>query len=190
MSLLATVLSPPPLRSSADWDPFSIILPAIAAIQKTGVDDRRERASGCLPCFFGVSLPGTDPLTGGPLAVPGMGTQLQHRANFGVPPEGDVVMSEEFSDGMFGDGEAFTLRRLHFRIENPVQPIPDTVLTSPRTAIPVFGRGLLEAIDEDTILGFADEDDAGRRWHLRAAQSGLGHGAPANGARTLWLEGQ
>ncbi len=110
--------------------------------------------------FLRVSLPGTDPLTGGPLAVPGMGTQLQHLANFGVLPEADVAISEEFNDGMFGDGEAFELRRLHFRIENPTQPLPDTVLTSPRTALPVFGRGLLEAIDEDTILGFADEDDA------------------------------
>ncbi len=133
--------------------------------------------------FLRVSLPGTDPLTGGPLAVPGMGTQLQHRANFGVPPEGDVVISEAFSDGMFGDGEAFELRRLHFRIENPVQPIPDTVLTSPRTAIPVFGRGLLEAIDEDTILGFADEDDAdgdgisgrpNRVWDVVRQQTALG----------------
>ena len=110
--------------------------------------------------FLRVSLPGTDSLTGGPLAVPGMGTQLQHLANFGVLPEADVVISEEFSDGMFGDGEAFELRRLHFRIENPTQPLPDTVLTSPRTALPVFGRGLLEAIDEGTILGLADEDDA------------------------------
>lgn len=145
--------------------------------------------------FLRVSLPGTDPITGGPLAVPGMGTQLQHRANFGVPPEGDVVMSEEFSDGMFGDGEAFELRRLHFQIENPTQPLPDTVLTSPRTAIPVFGRGLLEAIDEDTILGFADEDDAdgdgisgrpNRVWDMVRQQTALGRfGWKANNPNLL-----
>lgn len=145
--------------------------------------------------FLRVSLPGTDPITGGPLAVPGMGTQLQHRANFGVPPEGDVVMSEEFSDGVFGDGEAFELRRLHFQIENPVQPLPDTVLTSPRTAIPVFGRGLLEAIDEDTILGFADEDDAdgdgisgrpNRVWDMVQQQTALGRfGWKANNPNLL-----
>ena len=71
-----------------------------------------------------------------------------------------LSISEEFSDGMFGDGEAFELRRLHFQIENPAQPLPDAVLTSPRVALPVFGRGLLEAIDEGTILGLADEEDA------------------------------
>ena len=110
--------------------------------------------------FLRVSLPGADPMTGGPLAVPDIGTQLQHRAVFGAPPEADVVISEEFSHGMFGDGEAFELRRLRFQIENPAQPIPATVLTSPRVAPPVFGRGLLEAIDEDTLLGLADETDA------------------------------
>ncbi len=133
--------------------------------------------------FLRVSLPGTDPLTGGPLAVPGMGTQLQHRANFGVLPEGDVVIVETLSGGMFGDGEAFELRRLHFQIENTVQPLPDTVLTSPRVALPVFGRGLLEAIDEDSILGLADEDDAdgdgisGRPnwvWNIVRQQTALG----------------
>ena len=133
--------------------------------------------------FLRVSLPGTDPLTGGPLEVPGMGTQLQHRANFGVPPEGDVVTSEAFSDGLFDDGEAFALRRLHFQIENPARPIPATVLTSPRVALPVFGRGLLEAVDEDTILGFADEDDVdgdgisgrpNRVWDLVRQQTVLG----------------
>ena len=68
--------------------------------------------------FLRVSLPGTDSLTGGPLAVPGMGTQLQHLANFGVLPEADVAISEEFSNGQFGDGQAFELRRFHFQIEN------------------------------------------------------------------------
>ncbi len=145
--------------------------------------------------FLRVSLPGADPLTGGPLAVPGMGTQIQHRANFSVLPEGDVVISEEFSHGMFGDGAAFELRRLRFQIENPAQPIPDTVLTSPRVALPVFGRGLLEAIDEDTLLDFADEDDAdgdgisgrpNRVWDVVRQQTVLGRfGWKANNPNLL-----
>ena len=92
--------------------------------------------------------------------MPGIGTQLQHRAVFGVPPEADVAITEEFTSGMFGDGEAFELHRLIFQIEKPAQPIPDMIYTSPRAALPVFGRGRLEAISEDTLLGFADETHA------------------------------
>ena len=110
--------------------------------------------------FLRVSVPGTDPVTGGPLPVPGMGTQLQHRAVFGVPPEADVSMTETESIETFADGETIRLRTLHFHIENPVEPLPAHVLTSPRTGLPVFGRGLLEAIEQETILALADEFDA------------------------------
>ena len=109
--------------------------------------------------FLRVSVPGTDAVTGGPVPVPGMGTQLQHRAVFGVPPEADVSMTETERIETFADGESISLRSFNFSIENPAEPLPAQVLTSPRVALPVFGRGLLEAISAQTILGLADEFD-------------------------------
>lgn len=110
--------------------------------------------------FLRVSVPGADAVTRGPLPVPGMGTQLQHRAVFGVLPEADVRMTQTERIETFADGESIRLRTLHFTIENPAVPLPAQVLTSPRTALPVFGRGLLEALDRATILALADEFDA------------------------------
>lgn len=133
--------------------------------------------------FLRVSVPGVDAVTGGPLPVPGMGTQLQHRAVFGVPPEADVSVTQTERIETFADGETVRLRTLHFTIENPLESLPARVLISPRTAMPVFGRGLLEAIDQETILALADEFDAdgdgisGRPnmvWDTRAGTTRLG----------------
>ncbi len=110
--------------------------------------------------FLRVSIPGVDAVTLGPLPVPGMGTQLQHRAVFGIPPEADVTMTQTEHLETFADGESIRLRTLHFAIEDAAVPLPAQVLTSPRTALPVFGRGLLEAINQETILALADEFDA------------------------------
>jgi CxxC motif-containing protein (DUF1111 family) len=38
--------------------------------------------------------------------------------------------------------------------------LPAGIALSARAAPPVFGRGLLEAVPEDTILALADESDA------------------------------
>ena len=53
----------------------------------------------------------------------------------------------------------YQLRQPNFTIVNPYTALPDTYLTSPRVAPPVFARGLLEAISDETLLGWADEDD-------------------------------
>ncbi len=109
--------------------------------------------------FLRLSIPGTDPETGGPMSVPGFGTQLFDRAIFNVQPEATVETTYSEIDGNFGDGTPYQLRKPNFTIVNPYTALPDTYLTSPRVAPPVFGRGLLEAISDETLLGWADEDD-------------------------------
>ncbi|MGA8206200.1 MAG: di-heme oxidoredictase family protein [Woeseiaceae bacterium] len=100
-----------------------------------------------------------DPLTG-PYPVQGYGTQLQHRAVFGVAPEASVDVSYEESSVSFADGETIELRKPTFTISQPYYPMAGSLYTSPRIAPPVFGRGLLEAIPEATIESLADENDS------------------------------
>lgn len=107
--------------------------------------------------FLRVSI-GNDPLTG-PEPAPGFGLQFQHRAVFGVEPEGKVDVVYEELETTFADGETISLRKPVFTIVESYQPLPPGLLTGARVAPPVFGRGLLEAIPEATILGWADELD-------------------------------
>src|SRR6185503_14283036 len=55
--------------------------------------------------------------------------------------------------------ETYTLRYPTYKIENPYLALPGDLMMSPRIAPPVFGLGLLEAIDEADILALADVDD-------------------------------
>jgi CxxC motif-containing protein (DUF1111 family) len=95
----------------------------------------------------------------GPTAVPGYGTQLQHRAIFGIDPEVRVVVSYTEQEVDLSGGESATLRKPTFTIESSYASLPSDVELSPRIGPPVFGRGLLEAIPERDILRLADERD-------------------------------
>jgi len=111
--------------------------------------------------FLRISVPGTaGDGSGSPAPVPGFGTQLFDKALFGVTPMGGFDIAYTETGGEFADGEPYSLRQPVYTITNPYQPLPATVHTSPRAAPPVFGRGLLEAIDDNTLLGLADESDA------------------------------
>jgi CxxC motif-containing protein (DUF1111 family) len=95
--------------------------------------------------------------------VPGLGTQIQDQAVFGVKPKADVAFEFKKQTGTYGDGTPYTLRSPVFKIVLPDgKPLPKNVLTSPRIPPPVFGRGLLEAIPEKTIVALADPDDKNR----------------------------
>ncbi|GKS69350.1 thiol oxidoreductase [Nitrosomonas sp. PY1] len=109
--------------------------------------------------FLRVSLPGVDSKTGGSLAVPGFGTQLFDKAVFGVQPEATVKTTYTEVNGKFGDETPYQLRKPTFTITDPYIDLPSVYLISPRVAPPVFGRGLLEAISDETLLGWADEHD-------------------------------
>jgi CxxC motif-containing protein (DUF1111 family) len=111
--------------------------------------------------FLRISLSGTNPNgTGGPHPVAGFGTQLFDKAIFGVQPLGEFMVSYAEASGQFADGETFSLRTPRYDIIKTYRELPAGVLISPRVAPPVFGRGLLEAIDEAAILALADENDA------------------------------
>jgi CxxC motif-containing protein (DUF1111 family) len=116
-----------------------------------------EPGAGFDSIFLRISI-GNDP-TSGPYPVPGFGNQLQHRAVVGVTPEGTIDVRYEDRLVTFADGETLALRKPVFSISGSYIDLPPGVLFGPRLAPPVFGRGLLEAIPEATIVGWADETD-------------------------------
>ncbi len=109
--------------------------------------------------LFKMSLAGQNP-HGGPLDVPGFGTQLQHNAIFGTQPEAQINISYSTISGEFGDGSSYYLQQPNYSINNSYLPIPSGVMFSPRIAPPVFGLGLLEAVSDQTILEYEDEWDS------------------------------
>lgn len=96
---------------------------------------------------------------GGPIPVPGYGTQLQDHATGGL---GEVVVQLTWVEHqeVMGDGTYISLRepRLMIRDANS-DPLPP-MMTSYRVAPALTGLGLLEAIGEDTLAALADPDDA------------------------------
>jgi len=108
--------------------------------------------------LFRISAQGVD-AHGGPLPLQGFGLQVQTRAIIGVQPEMNISISyEEISDS-FEDGQMYSLQKPTYTIINPYIPIPIGTMISPRVANPNFGLGLLEAVAEQTILSYADEND-------------------------------
>ena len=149
---------------------------AIGAVQ--------QRGAGGAGLLLRLSVPGEDPVTGGPLPDPIYGTQLQDRALPGVPAEGQIELSYDLINGTYTDGIDFQLLDPNYEIVDPAfGPLDDEVLLSPRLATQVFGMGLLEAVPEETILSLADPDDAdgdgisGRPnivWDARVGEPALG----------------
>ncbi len=111
------------------------------------------------PLLFRLSLPGAA-ANGGPVPVPGFGTQLQQHAVIGAEPEADVVVSYTDVSGSFADGTPYSLRRPEYVLTAPYRSMPATVMVSPRIAPPVFGLGLLEAVPESSIMARSDPADA------------------------------
>lgn len=108
--------------------------------------------------FFKVSMPGVD-LHGGPLPVPGFGHQIQDRAVFGALPEAKVNIVWINSPFIFPDGEKADLRSPQFSVNSTYIPFPTFYLLSPRVGRPNFGMGLIESIEESSILVNADAED-------------------------------
>ncbi|MEM7008935.1 MAG: di-heme oxidoredictase family protein [Thermodesulfobacteriota bacterium] len=108
-----------------------------------------------------VSLPqGTPEFPGGPVPVPGIGTQIQDHAIEGFVPEADIVLSFEEMPGQYPDGTPYSLRKPILTITlADGTPIGQDIQTSMRIPPPVIGLGLLEAISEETLFEFADPND-------------------------------
>ena len=109
--------------------------------------------------LFRLSIPGVA-ADGGPLPDPTYGGQLNQAAILNVPPEGHVEVSYDEVPGTYGDGEPYSLRRPRYElVDLSFGPADPNLLVSPRTAPFMIGLGLLEAVDDETILAAADPDD-------------------------------
>lgn len=115
------------------------------------------------PALVRVSLPageGGAEVPGGAVPVPGMGTQIQDHAVYGVEPEATIAIDWTTYSGAYPDGTAYELREpLVTIVAADGGGLPPGARTSLRIPPPIFGLGLLEAIDESILLVAADPDD-------------------------------
>lgn len=108
-----------------------------------------------------VSATTGEPLEpGGPIPLPGFGTQLQDHAVVGLP-EVRVTLTWNEVPVAYGDGELIALREPRVDVRTPDgAPLPSSARFSYRVAQPMIGLGLLEAIPEADLHALADPDDA------------------------------
>lgn len=90
---------------------------------------------------------------------PFYGGQLQNRALLGIQSEASVAVSYEELSGKFPDGVSYSLRKPIYTFKNATYGDISDAAVSPRLAQQLVGMGLLEAIDERTILAATDEND-------------------------------
>lgn len=121
--------------------------------------------------LFRISAPGPDGLLGPDARY---GDQLAPRALPGVPPEARIAVVTERVTGAYGDGVPFELERPVYRfVELALGPFAEGTVVSPRLAPALPGLGLLEAVDEATVLAREDPDDRdgdGVRGHANRVQ--------------------
>ena len=120
----------------------------------------------------------------GVVPEPHYGDQLQDFAIPGSKPEGKVVIRYHNRTKRLADGTEVQLRQPSVEItELHYGPLADNVQISARIAPPMIGLGLLAAIPEQTLLGFADPDDingdgisgrTNRVWSAEQQQTVLG----------------
>ena len=124
---------------------------------------------------------------GSPIAVPNFSDQLHHRGNIGLRDDkqsyatglADVWMKYKRKLITYPDGSTVELSKPLFFVDNPYDApdnpkvydsidfskdsksrlFKDDVKMGPRIGMPMFGLGLLDAINEKDILALADPDD-------------------------------
>jgi CxxC motif-containing protein (DUF1111 family) len=102
-----------------------------------------------------LSIPGINEHDG-PKPHPAYGDQLQDHSIPGVPAEGFVTVSYKEIKGAYADGMFYSLRLPHYKFNKlNFGPLGDDILISPRVSQGIFGLGLLEAVQEKTILNIA-----------------------------------
>lgn len=114
-----------------------------------------DRSTGFL---LRLSVPGMD-AHGGPMGDPTFGGQLQDIAIQGVQAEGEIQISYTEQRGNYPDGTPYSLRAPQYNIQFNYGSPGGGMMISPRVANQMCGLGLLEAIDESTLLALADEGD-------------------------------
>ncbi|WP_152537388.1 di-heme oxidoreductase family protein [Aquimarina pacifica] len=116
-----------------------------------------ELSSGLL---FRLSIPGTDEF-GANLPDPNYGGQLQDDSILGLDTEGHVTIDYEQVVVTYPDGNSVTLQKPLYTFENlSYGSLAASIQISPRVANQMIGLGLLDAIPEATLLGFADISDS------------------------------
>lgn len=107
-----------------------------------------------------LSIPGVDQY-GATLPDPTYGHQLQDSSILGPETEGQISISYQTSTQTLADGTVITLKKPTFSITALAYgPLASGVLISSRVANQIIGLGLLEAVPESMILGFADANDS------------------------------
>ena len=98
-----------------------------------------------------ISLPGARP-DQSPRPHPAYGDQINESGIPGVPGEGEARVTYTTERVLLAGGEPVELRRPAFALQNLRFGAPQAPLqVSARVAPPVFGLGLLEAVDERTL---------------------------------------
>lgn len=109
--------------------------------------------------LFRISLPERG-RHGEPIGIPGYGTQLSNRAITGFAPEASIAVDYELRSYEKPDGQTFFLRWPKYEIRALQNAkLPQNMQVSARIAPATIGLGLLEAIPEATIRGWADPED-------------------------------
>jgi CxxC motif-containing protein (DUF1111 family) len=109
-----------------------------------------------------LSIPGVD-ANGGNLPDPIYGGQLQDGAVLGQTPEGKIAIVYQSITETFADGTIVVLQKPSYQINTLGHgPLASNLQISPRVANQMIGMGLLEAIPESALLGFADENDTNK----------------------------
>lgn len=112
-----------------------------------------------LSLLMRLSLPGIGE-NNAPIPDPNYGGQFNNRSILGVPDEGDLLVEWKIIEGNYPDGTTYSLREPNYKFQDlGYGDFPSNILMSPRVAPVMIGMGLLEAIDETTLLGFADPND-------------------------------
>lgn len=115
-----------------------------------------EKSSGLL---FRLSVPGTNAV-GANLPDPNYGGQFQDDVVQGILVEGNIKITYESIPVSYPDGVTVTLQKPTYNFVNlNYGAMAGNVQVSPRVANQMIGLGLLDAVPESTILGFADEAD-------------------------------
>lgn len=102
---------------------------------------------------------GAPTVPGGPPPVEDVGLQLHDHAVPPKLPDGSVSLGWIAQAGTYGDGEPFELRRPVLDVSIRGAKATAAILISARIPTPVFGLGLLEAVDSAVLEGLADPDD-------------------------------
>ncbi len=109
-----------------------------------------------------LSIAGIDG-NGGNLPDPIYGGQLQDGAVLGQTIEGKISIVYQSITEIFADGTTVVLQKPSYQINTlGFGPLASNLQISPRVANQMIGMGLLEAIPESTLLGFADENDTNK----------------------------